>query len=96
MLQTAPARQMESTSTQEAPKPKRNPLNEIVVERLRSSGYAELSKVACRCSGGTAHLSGQVCSYHMKQVAQEIVRRVDEIRQVRNHIEVIVRKGEST
>lgn len=63
---------------------------EIAQERLRNSGYRSLRNVDCNLESGVMKLTGRVPSFFMKQIAQEIVRHVDGVTHVKNHLEVIV------
>lgn len=62
---------------------------------LGSSLYADLHNVACSDAGGALRLSGQVESYYLKQVAQEIVRKVDGVDAIVNELEVVEPAGKS-
>jgi osmotically-inducible protein OsmY len=61
---------------------------------LHQSGYAALAFVACHVQGDAIVLDGSVPTYHLKQLAQAIVRRVDGVRRIDNRLEVR-RPGES-
>jgi hypothetical protein len=58
---------------------------------FRRSAYLALRNLTCVDSGGVLTLSGQVSSYYLKQVAQEIAARVEGVRVVINAIEVHAR-----
>ena len=70
---------------------KRIPLASVAQRRLRECGYLSLMCVECNCNAGVALLTGQVPSYHMKQVAQEVVRKTTGVVQVCNFLEVLER-----
>ena len=53
-----------------------------------ASGYAALYFVNCQVVGRQLVLSGQVPSYHLKQLAQVLAQRVDGIEQIDNCLEV--------
>jgi osmotically-inducible protein OsmY len=55
---------------------------------LVDSGYAALSAVTCRSAGDAIILKGSVPTYHLKQLAQVFVQRVDGVRQVINRLDV--------
>ena len=57
--------------------------------RLRNSGYHELRLVSCDFHEGVLTLRGQVSSFYLKQVAQELIRRLDGAEEVNNHLEVV-------
>ncbi len=57
--------------------------------RLRSSLYRELHFVSCDLRDGVMTLRGRVSSYHLKQVAQILVRGVEGVGQVDNRLEVV-------
>jgi osmotically-inducible protein OsmY len=56
--------------------------------RLRKSGYHELHFVSCEFHEGVLTLRGRVSSFHLKQVAQELIRRLDGAEEVNNRLEV--------
>jgi len=58
--------------------------------RLRNSGYHELCLVSCDFYEGVLTLRGQVSSFHLKQVAQELMRRLDGAAMINNYLEVAV------
>src|SRR5258708_7210548 len=64
-------------------------LAQLARERLDGGGYMTLKDVECEFSEGEARLCGRLPSYHLKQLAQEIVARIDGVRAVLNQIEVI-------
>ena len=57
--------------------------------RLRNSGYHELRLVSCEFHEGVLTLRGQVSSFYLKQVAQEVIRRLDGAEEVNNHLKVV-------
>ena len=56
--------------------------------RLRTSGYYELHLVSCDFHEGVLTLRGCVSSFYLKQVAQELIRRLDGAEEVNNRLEV--------
>lgn len=68
--------------------------NQLLLERFRKEmkkeGYAELRDVSLRITddGQEVELTGVVPSYHMKQIAQASIRRIDSAVRVSNHIVV--------
>ena len=56
--------------------------------RLRKSGYHELHFVSCEFHEGVLTLRGRVSSYHLKQLAQELIRQLDGAEEVNNRLEV--------
>ncbi|MGA9210522.1 MAG: BON domain-containing protein [Terriglobales bacterium] len=56
--------------------------------RLRKSGYHELHVVSCEFHEGVLTLRGRVSSFYLKQVAQELIRRLDAVGEVNNRLEV--------
>lgn len=48
----------------------------------------------CTCREGNLYLSGKLPSFHLKQVAQEVVRHVEGVRTVVNEIVVASPEGE--
>jgi osmotically-inducible protein OsmY len=57
--------------------------------RLRNSGYHELYLVSCDFHEGVLTLRGRVSSFYLKQVAQELIRRLDGVGEVNNHLVVV-------
>jgi hypothetical protein len=57
-------------------------------EVLRSSGYLALTALECGAESGVLELRGTVGSYYLKQLAQAMVLRMQNIREVKNLIEV--------
>ena len=57
--------------------------------RLRKSGYHELHLVSCDFHEGVLTLRGCVSSFYLKQVAQELIRRLDGAEEVNNRLEVV-------
>ena len=57
--------------------------------RLRKSGYRELHLVSCEFHEGVLTLRGRVSSYYLKQLAQELIRRLDGAEEVNNRLEVV-------
>ena len=60
--------------------------------RLRKSGYHELHIVSCEFHEGVLTLRGQVSTFHLKQVAQTIVRRLEGVGEINNRLEVAVQQ----
>lgn len=55
---------------------------------LRSSSYRELQTIECSVDCHQIVLSGQVSTYYLKQVAQALVSKIDDVGQIANRIEV--------
>jgi osmotically-inducible protein OsmY len=71
-----------------SPQEQDDTLRLAVVERLRSSGYLLLRAVRCDVTDGVVTLSGDVPSFHLKQVAQAVLLKIESVRKVRNLLEV--------
>ena len=71
------------------------PIDQSVEERLRRSGYLALRDVRCSLRGDSLYLHGELPSYFLKQLAQEIAGDVAGVPQVVNRIEVFRRAGDS-
>lgn len=68
---------------------RRTPAIERTVEdRLRGSGYLALRHVACFAWENTIYLRGQLPTYFLKQLAQEIAAGAEGVRRVINRIDV--------
>ncbi len=52
-------------------------LHSDIENSLRGSGIAQVRELICECHGTVVILRGRVASYYYKQVAQELVRKVD-------------------
>jgi osmotically-inducible protein OsmY len=61
---------------------------EMARATLRRSAYFELRDLSCDFSGGVLTLTGQVPSYHLKQLAQATVADVPGVVEIDNHVEV--------
>ena len=61
---------------------------EEAMERLRESPYKAMRRVSCKCEQGVLFLRGRLFSFHEKQVAQEVVAKVNGVTQVVNEIQV--------
>jgi osmotically-inducible protein OsmY len=55
---------------------------------LRSSGYRHLGNLECEVRDDLVILTGMLPSFYLKQVAQTIAMGVDQVREVRNVVEV--------
>ncbi len=60
----------------------------LALDALRHSGRTSLSTISCKCFDDTVFLSGEVPTYHMKQLAQEVMRQVDGVRRIVNRLDV--------
>lgn len=63
-------------------------LAEKVELALRRSPLASKRTMRADSRGGQVTLSGRVPTFYQKQLAQEIVRRIDGVDQVENQLEV--------
>ena len=59
-----------------------------VIAALRSSGYRLLWNLECEVREDLVILTGALPSFYLKQVAQTIAMGIDQVREVRNMIEV--------
>ena len=57
-------------------------------QRLQASSYAALRGVSCEFHEGMLVLRGTVPSFHLKQVAQEIVLKIEGVGALVNALEV--------
>jgi len=55
---------------------------------LSSSGYSLLRRLQCRVSDGVVTIWGTVPSFFLKQMAQEAVMKLAQVREVKNLVEV--------
>jgi hypothetical protein len=63
-------------------------LRRMLAHRLRTAGYPELRKLRVTVRDGTIGLHGEVSSYYLKQLAQEVVRRFDRNTELKNAVRV--------
>lgn len=63
-------------------------LHDAVIAALRSSGYRLLWNLECEVREDLVTLTGVLPSFYLKQVAQTIAMGVDQVREVRNGVEV--------
>jgi osmotically-inducible protein OsmY len=56
--------------------------------RLGKSGYHELHLVSCDFHEGVLTLRGCESSFYLKQIAQELIRRLKGVEEVNNRLEV--------
>ena len=61
---------------------------EIAQQRLRDCPYIALRRVSCRFREGVLMLTGEVPTYHMKQMAQTLVRGVEAVEVIDNRLVV--------
>jgi BON domain len=62
---------------------------ELAESRLRSNSYLALKNVSCEYQQGRMILHGCLPTYYLKQLAQEVVARVDGVGQIVNQISVL-------
>jgi osmotically-inducible protein OsmY len=63
-------------------------LAERVEGAIHTNPYTSGRRLRFETEGGRVILQGVVASYFQKQMAQEIVRRVEGVEEIDNHIEV--------
>lgn len=63
----------------------------LVREAIRQSAHGGLSWVECELKEGMAILHGKVSSFYLKQMAQELAKKVDGVQLVVNRVEVAYR-----
>ena len=63
-------------------------LSALAHHKMRSSSYPLLRSIRCDCRDGVITLSGQVSSYFLKQMAQELILDLCRGEHVANQIEV--------
>lgn len=72
-------------------------LDEAVRGQLTSCSYGfAFNKITWRFDNGQITLRGSVPSYYLKQVLQERLRRVPNIGQIRNEVQVVNARGLSS
>ncbi|TWU26273.1 hypothetical protein Pla52o_01260 [Novipirellula galeiformis] len=76
------------THPNDAPCTSARDVTRIATERFRTCPYSAIRQVQCRFHEGVLVLSGQVPSFYMKQVAQELIRNLQPIEQISNRLNV--------
>ena len=62
---------------------------EVIQRCFEDSPYPALRGIRCTVHAGVAQLDGMLPSFYLKQLAQEIARQLEDVKQVNNQIEVI-------
>lgn len=65
----------------------------LVKSAFRRHGYSQLERVECEAKNTTAILSGELPTFHLKQVAQTIALSVPQVTHVDNRIVVTSENG---
>ncbi len=60
--------------------------------RLGTSGYHHLQQISCEFHDGVLTLRGLVPTFHLKQVAQTLIRRLEGVGEINNRLAVAVPK----
>jgi hypothetical protein len=63
-------------------------VHDAVIAAFRSSGYRHLWNLECEVREDLVTLSGVLPSFYLKQVAQTIAMSIDQVREVKNTVEV--------
>ncbi|QDT68608.1 BON domain protein [Planctomycetes bacterium MalM25] len=74
--------------TTEATAATANTLHETVSEALEASPYITGRRLRIEAGDGRVRLRGDVGTFFEKQMAQEVVRRIDGVELVENHLQV--------
>jgi hypothetical protein len=72
----------------EAPAEADDRLSAAAAARLRSCGHRPLWSLRCEVRGGVVFLSGVLPTFYLKQLAQTVLLRLEEVRGVKNLVEV--------
>jgi len=83
-----PDRLLSSSSRAEPPPSPSAKTAGAVQQQLRTSAYVALRDVRCVADEGVVVLRGRVPSFHLKQLAQEVVRHTDGECRIVNDLEV--------
>lgn len=75
-------------SAMNVPATERESPGEMARKILESSAYHSIRKLSCTFRNGELTLSGELPSYHLKQVAQTAVQGIKGIHKIDNQIEV--------
>jgi len=71
------------------PPTKKEYVESMARDRLRHAPYHELRRVVCEFHEGVLTLRGFVSSYYLKQVAQVIVAKLEDVERLHNRLEVL-------
>lgn len=82
----------EGNESSEAANPDQN-LVALARRRLKTSRYLTLSRLSCRQEADSLVLRGEVPSFYLKQLAQEVLRNVARGRRIVNLLEVRANAG---
>ncbi len=63
--------------------------------RLAASGYVALRQIRCESRDGVLFLHGCVPSYHLKQLAQTLVRGIEGVAVIVNSVQVVRPHGQT-
>ena len=86
--QNSATKQRSATGAHRAQKSRKKPLKDRVTTALNSNPQLSRHRLHSETSQGRVVLRGHVGSYYQKQMAQEIVRSVDGVEEIENHLEV--------
>lgn len=68
-------------------------MDERILDQVRRAlhhcGYEQLRRLRARCRHGCVVLHGSIPTYYLKQVAQEIIRTVSDVRSIANNLRVV-------
>jgi hypothetical protein len=64
-------------------------LQQLAERLLRSNPYLALKNISCDCRYGVLVLRGSLPSFYLKQVAQEIVSRLEGVEAIDNQIQIV-------
>lgn len=67
-------------------------LEDRLRRQLLISSYTALHDIECDCQEGAVTLRGEVATFFLKQVAQELVRKVRGVERITNRIDVVAAK----
>jgi hypothetical protein len=76
------------TSPQISPAVRTPDIDRTVEAAFRRNSYLALRDLSCVAEGGVVYLHGQLPTYYLKQVAQELAAGVSGVRRVINRIEI--------
>ncbi|GIW79557.1 MAG: hypothetical protein KatS3mg105_1364 [Gemmatales bacterium] len=63
-------------------------LLEAARSALQNSGYRAVAKLRCEVKNGVVTVSGLVPCYYLKQIAQAVIQRLEDVAGVRNLVVV--------
>ena len=88
MLDNRAGRRLRPLQDQETGLSRKPDVEAAVQSQLRTAGYHQLCFISCEFYEGVLTLRGRVSSFHLKQLAQTLIRELEGIGEINNRLEV--------